>query len=72
MDDADRAFDLECISRNQAILGVKARFEALPYTGYCHYCKEATGATKIFCDPECRDDYDRQEKLKHINGRKAW
>lgn len=32
--------------------------------GYCHFCEEAT--ERVFCCLECRDDYDREVRLRKI------
>ena len=37
------------------------------HNGFCLYCKEKSD--KRFCDVDCRDDYDAEEKIKRINGR---
>ena len=36
------------------------------HNGFCLYCKEKSD--KRFCDVDCRDDYDAEEKIKRING----
>ena len=69
MDDADRASDREDIARAAAVEAVRARIERRPSLGYCYYCGEALRAGKRFCDADCRDDYDRQEKFKARTGR---
>ena len=69
MDDADRAADREDIAREAAVAAIRRRIEAMPSLGYCYYCGEALRAGKRFCDADCRDDYDRQEKFKARTGR---
>lgn len=69
MDDADRASDREDIARAAAVEAVRARIERLPSLGYCYYCGEALRAGKRFCDSDCRDDYERQEKMRSRTGR---
>jgi len=69
MDDADRASDREDIARAAAVEAVRARIERLPSLGYCYYCGEALRAGKRFCDADCRDDYERQEKMRARTGR---
>lgn len=32
---------------------------ALPDTGRCHWCGEATHGGRRFCDADCRDDWER-------------
>lgn len=69
MDDADRAADREDIAREAAVAAIRRRIEAIPSLGYCYYCGEALRAGKRFCDSDCRDDYERQEKMKARTGR---
>lgn len=38
-------------------------------TGYCHYCHEPLTSGK-FCDSGCRDDWEREHKMRKIRGRK--
>lgn len=64
-DEADRAqiaIDqyLEFAIKNSSGVTVK-------HNGFCLYCKEKSD--KRFCDVDCRDDYDAEEKIKRINGR---
>ena len=69
MDDADRAAEREDIDREAAVAAIRRRIEVMPSLGYCYYCGEALRAGKRFCDADCRDDYDRQEKFKARTGR---
>lgn len=69
MDDADRAAEREDIDREAAVAAIRRRIEAMPSLGYCYYCGEALRAGKRFCDSDCRDDYERQEKMKARTGR---
>ena len=69
MDDADRASEREDIARAAALEAVRRRFDSLPPLGCCYYCGEALRAGKRFCDSDCRDDYDRQEKMRSRTGR---
>ena len=64
-DEADRAQiaidqHLEFAIKNSSSVTVK-------HNGFCLYCKEKSD--KRFCDVDCRDDYDAEEKIKRINGR---
>ncbi|TSE30212.1 hypothetical protein [Tepidimonas charontis] len=40
---------------------VKPR-EAGPYTGYCYWCGENVHAPKRWCDADCRDEWERQQR----------
>ena len=64
-DEADRAQiaidqHLEFAIKNSSGVTVK-------HNGFCLYCNEKSD--KRFCDVDCRDDYDAEEKIKRINGR---
>jgi hypothetical protein len=39
-------------------------------TGFCLYCGEKLDHPGKFCSKECRDDYEHEQKLKQISGRK--
>jgi len=36
-------------------------------TGFCLACEEPTGGA--FCSPDCREDYERVERLRAIRGK---
>jgi predicted nucleic acid-binding Zn ribbon protein len=63
MDDADRA-DREDIIREQAIADVRRRKAELPAIGFCHYCSEPVPAGSRFCDADCRDEHETEQRLK--------
>lgn len=33
-------------------------------TGYCHNCGEPVLEGDFFCDSDCRDDYERRERMR--------
>ncbi|WP_343725514.1 hypothetical protein [Herbaspirillum huttiense] len=37
----------------------------------CHFCEEKVMAGQVFCDIDCRDDYQRHQMLNNRTGR-AW
>nr|DAH48058.1 MAG TPA: DNA-directed RNA polymerase subunit alpha [Caudoviricetes sp.] len=45
----------------------KACDEKLPITGYCHNCGEPCKG--LFCDAECRDDYEHYMAALKRNGK---
>jgi predicted nucleic acid-binding Zn ribbon protein len=63
MDNADRA-DREDIIREQAIADVRRRKAELPAIGFCHYCSEPVPAGSRFCDADCRDEHETEQRLK--------
>ena len=63
MDNADRA-DREDIIREQAIAAVRRRSKELAPIGFCYYCSEQVPAGSRFCDADCRDEYETEQRLK--------
>lgn len=43
--------------------------EALRPIGVCRFCRERVGEALLFCSSECRDDWDREQKLRAQAGR---
>lgn len=43
-------------------LRLMVRRPELQPTGSCHNCGEAVLADARFCDPDCRDDFEKREK----------
>ncbi|MBH1983405.1 MAG: hypothetical protein I8H79_12690 [Burkholderiales bacterium] len=37
--------------------------------GRCHYCDEALAPALLFCNVDCRDDYDKEQAAKTRAGR---
>jgi predicted nucleic acid-binding Zn ribbon protein len=35
---------------------------------HCFYCDEAVPSTRIFCNKECAEDYEKEQHLKRIAG----
>lgn len=71
MDEIDRANEIAEIMLSAAINNVRPR---LKVTGKCYSCGEGLMDSiikgSLFCDEFCRDDYEKQERMKAINGRK--
>jgi len=63
MDNADRA-DREDIAREQAIAAVRRRSKELAPIGFCYYCSEPVPAGSRFCDADCRDEHETEQRLK--------
>lgn len=41
----------------------------LLYCGYCYYCDEKVHSPHLFCDLDCRDDWERERRLKALAGK---
>ena len=65
----DQATFREEQERERSIAAARRVGKLLEANGACHWCGEALRAGKRFCDADCRDDYERQEKMKARNGR---
>ena len=37
--------------------------------GHCHYCDEDVAHGLLFCNTDCRDDYQNEQKAKRRAGR---
>ncbi|MBN3839274.1 hypothetical protein [Burkholderia sp. Ac-20349] len=68
MDDLDRAAELEERTRAAEIAAAIAGPKLKPVR-CCHYCFETIGETLLFCDKDCRDDYERSARAARLNGR---
>ena len=68
MDDADYASEREDIAREQAISAIRRRNDSLPGIGYCYYCGEPLRGVNRFCDAECRDEHQTEQRLKARGG----
>ncbi len=44
------------------------RQTSLRHTGECHFCGEEVAAPLTFCDSNCRDDYDAEQRAKARRG----
>lgn len=40
------------------------------YSGFCYYCNERLKQPLVFCDLGCREDFEHEERMRKINGRK--
>lgn len=52
---------------NQCLAKTRSKPPMTP-TGFCLYCDEETENNKPFCNNECRDEYDKEQKLNRIRG----
>lgn len=34
--------------------------------GHCHFCDEDIAHGLLFCNPDCRDDYDKEQALRRV------
>ena len=64
----DRASDAEERDRELALKTQRARAERdkLIPTGRCYFCEGDIPAGRLFCDGDCRDDFEREQKRRRI------
>jgi hypothetical protein len=41
----------------------------MEFTGFCYNCEEPVKTAALFCDKDCRDDYEHRERMSLQNGR---
>ena len=63
----DDASITEQLHRDLATKAIRARKKS-PFTGYCLCCNEQITEGR-FCSPECRDDWELEQKIKNIAGK---
>lgn len=67
MDILDRAEEYEAKARKAALSQVSGE-NVVPRTGRCLACGEPTDGGRLFCDADCRDEYEVTQKRRRING----
>lgn len=55
VDDANKLADLQL----QVAMAGRERPVMRRFTGCCYWCREAVESPKVFCDADCRDDFER-------------
>lgn len=62
MDDADVAAEREEYTRKES-LHVSRKPSGPVANGRCHWCDEVVSDHLRFCNTDCRDAYDREQRL---------
>lgn len=69
MDNADRADAAYGVVLALTIAGVRSqKGKTIKARGSCHYCAEHVGFPNLFCDLDCREDWEREQKMSGIEG----
>jgi hypothetical protein len=69
-DVADHATEMEERLRGYEIQKVREQTKvSTKHTGACLYCGSVVESPKLFCDTDCRTDYEFEQKMKKINGK---
>lgn len=63
---SDKADDANALVELQLQVAMASRERAVmrPFTGCCYWCREPVEAPRIFCDADCRDDFERDAATK--------
>ncbi|KAF3999239.1 DUF2116 family Zn-ribbon domain-containing protein [Glaciimonas immobilis] len=59
-DNADRA-DARIAAAVQSALNKVRDTPSLCGDGHCHFCEEAVPDARVFCNADCRDDYQKHQ-----------
>jgi hypothetical protein len=68
MDICDQATETEEYFMSLALSEHRNNRYVLASIGRCHYCDEQIAAGERFCDAECRDDYEHEQKRREMHG----
>jgi hypothetical protein len=69
MDIADKAQEAyEFLESRLIQYAISNRKKAVPFRGYCHYCYESVNSPSAFCDADCQEDWDKEQRIRTING----
>ena len=52
-----------------SIIQNRTKEKSLQPKGHCFYCNENIEKGSLFCDPDCRNDFDAEVEAKKRNGR---
>lgn len=69
-DSLDRAQDETDFLTGAAIRNIRNNIQrGLKPMGQCYYCDSPIGSSLLFCNADCRQDFEHEEKVKRIAGR---
>ena len=69
MDDADRAEERIEQAMEDALAEVRrSQQKGIRCKGACHFCGEILPYGFLFCDVDCRDAYDYEQKIRRAQG----
>jgi hypothetical protein len=69
MDVSDAATRQEEMMRDLSLLRAARHEPALPDTGECYWCSDGVPPGHRFCDKECRDMFEKAQRIAKINGK---
>lgn len=68
-DFADDASAQEEMERELSIAFHRKKTHGLLPIGSCHFCDSVIQPMLLFCDGDCRDDWEREQQARIRNGR---
>lgn len=66
MDQLDSAQQIEELNLRCCISHKKP---TLSPVGHCYYCDETVRSGVLFCSSECREDWEKERRIKQIAGK---
>lgn len=66
VDILDVASEYEEKQREMALARALANATKLTITGRCYNCEEEVGQ-KLFCDVDCREDFEFRDRMQKVN-----
>jgi hypothetical protein len=48
----------------------QAAHSRMVYSGFCYYCNSRIRQPLVFCDKGCQEDYEHEQKMRRINGKR--
>jgi predicted nucleic acid-binding Zn ribbon protein len=64
----DIADDAERREAEHRAAALSVRKPTVTPCGFCHYCNEPLRSSLLFCNTDCRDDFQAQQDAKRRNG----
>lgn len=72
MDSLDIANDTAQQFNDQSVKAIRERASTrMQYSGYCRYCTTKVPEPQIFCDSDCRDDWEHRQRMGALNGKQT-
>jgi len=69
MDKADRATAEVDALKDKKIEDIRRNAKkSLLYSGFCYYCYERVHSPHLFCDLDCREDWEFEKRMMSIEG----
>lgn len=69
-DDLDRAQEASDMLTDASIRNIRNNTNrGLKPTGLCYYCESDVNSDKLFCNVECRQDFEQEQRLRKIAGK---